>query len=308
MTLHAGVRPALAAVLLLGSTACGGTLATVSVARVESPVWGPDARPAAVQVAPSVAWRTRPASLDAGVRYAPTVRMESGIAPMARHRLAADVGSGRTAGMHPYATLGLDYGTVRPGDLVAEGITDPLPRTDLLKSYAFQAEGGLRGRLGRRSEVRAGLAADRSGGVGTSADALPALSRARVFLRADHQKSRALRVDGGVQLTRYALDGASLLAESDARATLRLSRRLSVAASAGGAAARSPEGTASFRPIAGVLAAWDAPSTRGIGGRVSLATRPDFDRLDGGLRQRMLAQAGFDAAPHRGIRLGSAVN
>ena len=291
--------------LLLASGGCGGTLAVATVGRVDSAVWGREAQPSAVQLAPTAAWRPRPGGLAAGVTYTPTLRLESGSPALARHRLGAEVGSARAAGLRPYGRLDLDYGTVRPGDLATGDVLEPQPGLDLLSSYGVRAEGGLRRRMSRRTEFQVGASGDRSAGIGASASTLPPLTRTQLFARAQHRPTRTQTWDGAVRVSRYVMDTSSLLVEADARATVRPSQRLSLAATAGAAVAKS-DGDAATRPLAALAAAYDRPG--GLGARLSVATRPDFDRLDGGLRQRLLVQAALSAQPWRAVRLGSAVS
>lgn len=307
MTGSAAHRLGLMSLLLLGSGGCGGSLASTTDVHFGSPMGGRDPQPSTVQLAPTARWRSRRGPLAASATYAPTVTMEPGAPLQTRHRLGAEAGAGRVAGLRPYARLNLEYGTVRPGDLPAEELLELQPGIRLLRSYAARGEGGLRGRLSRRTELRAGVSAERSAGIGASAATLPTLTRTSLFVRGLRQRTRAQLWDGGVRISRYDLDGSAFMLETDVRATIRLSERLSVAATVGGASTRSAE-SAEVRPIVGFVATFDAGDSRRSDARLSVATRPDFDRLDGGLRQRLLVQAVLGSEPQRGLRLGIMVS
>ncbi len=311
-------RPAaLTALLALGASGCGGTLTTTAGSRFEGRVLGEGSGPTAVQVTPAARWRAGPGLWAGGVGYTPTLVVEPGAAPLVRHRAEADLGSARPEGLRPYGSLALDYGAVRPGDLSPEEALEPRPGAGTLESYAARLEGGWRGQLTRRTRLDLGAALDRSAGLGSAALTLPELSRTALALRGQHQRSRTLALDGGVKVSRFVLEEGALLVVADAGATLRLSRGVSLTATAGGAGAQGSAQTpgsvevagASFeaRPVAGLGAAWETPGGRGPGARFSLATRPDFDRLDGGLRQRLHVQGSLGVEPWREARLGAAV-
>jgi len=310
-------RAALMALLALGASACGGVLSTSAGSRFEARVLGEGARPAAVQVTSATRWEPAPGPWAASVGYSPSVAVEPGASPLVRHRAAVEVGSGRASGLRPWGSFALDYGTVRPGDLAPGDVVEALPKARVLESYAVRVGGGWRGRLSRRTQLTLGAGVDRSAGVGSSSATLPELTRATLTARGEHLRTRALTLDGGLEISRQTLRETALLVEADARATLRPSRGVAVSATVGGAAVRESAGlvraegvsatSSEVRPVAGIAASWDAPGGRWPGVRASVATRPELDRLDGGLRQRLHAQASLASAPWRDVRLDAGV-
>lgn len=302
-------RAALLALPLLVGTGCGGTLAATGSARFEGLVQGDARQPAAVQLAPAVAWASPVGGREAQAGYAPTVVLEGAASPLVRHRAHVETTSGRASGVDPYARFSLDYGTVRPGDLAADELLDVQGQPPLLTSYAYRAEAGWQGALQRRNRIHLALAADRSAGVGPDLATLPERSRFQLAARGAHQRTRAHGWEGGVSLSRYASGGAALLLEGDLGTSLRVFRDLTVSAVAGGAAARVSLGSGGSavkaRPIAGLAASFTSPGLRGAAARVSLMTRPEFDRLDGGLRQRLQVQGAANVPLARFARLAT---
>ena len=304
-------RAALLALPLLAGTGCGGTLAATGSARFEGLVQGDARPPAAVQLAPAVAWASPAGAREARAGYAPIVVLEGAASPLVRHRAHVETTSGRASGVHPYARFSLDYGTVRPGDLAADELLDVQGQPPLLTSYAYRAEAGWQGALQRRTRIHLALAADRSAGVGPDLATLPERSRFQLAARGARQRTRAHGWEGGVSLSRFASGGAALLLEGDLGTSLRVSGDLTVSAVGGGAAAHaslgSGGGAVEARPIAGVAASFTPPGLRGADARVSLMTRPEFDRVDGALRQRLHLQGTAHAPLARGARLATSL-
>lgn len=311
MSARRSARAALLALPLLAGTACGGTLAATGAARFEGAVQGDGREPAAVQLAPSVTWASAAGEREAQAGYAPVVVVEGAAAPLVRHRVQAETASGRTAGVHPFARVSLDYGTVRPGDLPADELLEVQGRPALLTSYAYRAEAGWQGAARRRTRLTLALVADRSAGVGEDVSTLPERSRVQVAARGAHQRTRALRWDGGVSLSRFGAGEAALLLEGEVGSSLRLSRGLTFSALGGGALTRASPGPAGggvgLRPLAGAAASFAPPGLRGAQARISAVTRPDFDRLDGALRQRLHLQGAAHAPLARGARLSGSL-
>jgi hypothetical protein len=277
--------------LLLG--ACAGTFSGTAAGRLESPLSGGGGEPAALQAAPVVSWRSQPGGWATGVRYAPLAGLQEDRPAVVRHRLAAEVGSARGAGLHPYGRLQVEYGTVRIGEVAEEGL-EATPQPELLRSGALRLDGGARGQLTRRTFLRLGLGWDRSAGLGGSAATLPELTRTYAVVRAIHHRSRSTRLDAGVQASHLALAESALLLEADARATHELTAELAVFVSAGGAAARSGPAEVAARPIVSAGATY-VSTDRARSASAALGTRPEFDRLDGTLRQRLHGQVALDS-------------
>jgi len=304
-------RAALLVLPLLAGTGCGGTLAATGSARFEGLVQRDAHPPAAVQLAPAVAWASPVGAREAQAGYASIVVLEGVSAPLIRHRAHAETTSGRASGVHPFARFSLDYGTIRPGDLTADELLDVQGQPPLLTSYAYRAEAGWQGALRRRTRIHLILSADRSAGVGSDLAALPDRSRLKVTARGAHLRTRAHGLEGGASLSRYASGGAALLLEGDLGTSLRVSRDLTVSAVGGGAAAHTSLGSGvsalKARPVAGLAASFTSPGLRGAAARASLMTRPEFDRSDGGLRQRLQLQGTANVPVAPGARLATSL-
>jgi hypothetical protein len=288
------MRKAHAALLLpLLVGACAGTFSGSGAARLESPVAGRGGEPAALRADPVGSWRSAPGVWVVGARYAPSASFETARAPLLHHRLAAEAGSARSAGLHPYGRLHLEYGTVRAGEVPAEGF-EATPQPELLRSWGVRLDAGVRGQLTRRTSLHAGAGVDRSAGLGESAVSLPELTRTHSSVRVSHHRSRSTRLEAGVQASHVALAESALLFETDLRATHQFSTALAVFAAAGGAAARQPGARAEARPIATAGATYTSTDAA-RSASASLGTRPEFDRLDGTLRQRLHGQLAVNA-------------
>jgi hypothetical protein len=286
-----GAKLVLAAPLLLG--ACAGTINGTAAARLENPVAGRSTEPAALHAAPTAAWRAAPGEWAAGVRYAPTAVVEAQRAPLLRHRLAAEAGSARGAGLHPFGRLQLEYGTLRAGEQ-AEDRAEATPQPELLRSWGARLDAGVSGQLTRRTYLRLGTGVDRSAGLGTSALSLPDLTRTHVGARAVHRYGRSTRLEAAAQAAHLAFAVPAALIEAEFRTSQELSATTTVTAAAGGGTAWQQEAGTSARPIFAVGATYaSAGGARTASGTVD--TRPEFDRLDGTLRQRVNVQFAADA-------------
>jgi hypothetical protein len=285
--------------LLLG--ACAGTFSGSGVGRLESPVAGRGGEPAALRADPVGSWRSAPGVWVAGARYAPSASFETARAPLLHHRLAAEAGSARSAGLHPYGRLQLEYGTVRAGEVPAERL-EATPQPELLRSWGVRLDAGVRGQLTRRTSLRAGAGVDRSAGLGESAVSLPDLTRTHASVRVSHHRSRSTRLEAGVQASHVTLAESALLLETELRAIRELTPALAVFAAAGGAAAGQAGAGAEARPIATAGASY-ASTDAARSANASLGTRPEFDRLDGTLRQRLHGQLAVDARLAGEVRL-----
>jgi len=305
-------RVALLALSLLAGTGCRGTLTATGSVRFEGLMRGDDRPPVAAQLAPAVSWSSPSGVQEAQVGYTPVVVLEGGAAPRVRHRAHLETTSGRSSGVHPYARLSVDYGTIRPGDLVAGELLDVQGSPHFFTSYAYRGEAGWQGALRRRTHVRVALAADRSAGVGSDQAILPERSRLHLTARGAHQRTRAQGWEGGMSLSHYGAGGAALLLEGDLGASLRISPDLTVSALVGGAVVHASQGSdrgaVEMRPIARMAASWTPQTLRETDVRVLLMTRPEFDRADGGLHQRLQLQSALSVALARDARLATSLH
>lgn len=278
------------------TSGCGATLGTTSALRMQHTASSRPGQPAAeVQLAGEAAWRLRPGRIAATGSYSPTLTLAGSGSPLLRQRLGAELGSGRPAGLHPFGMLRLEYGELRPAELqdTAGEQLDALPDVPTLTVYSARAEAGWRGQVSRRSRLLLNAGLERSAGTGEAASALPELTRASLGLRLQQQAGRHQEAELAVDFARIDLLEARLLAEGEARLTRRLSPGLAVTFGGGAAAAYGPRGGAdrelAVRPLAGVSLGYAPAAAAGAATQLSLLTRPEFDRLDGGLRQRLQA-------------------
>jgi hypothetical protein len=294
--------------LLLGIAGCSGTIAATGAARLESKLSSQQGEDhSALQVAPELTWRSRPGEWIAAARYAPTLSVEGSDSALVRHRATAEAGSGRQAGISPFGTALVEYGKIRPADLLTpgDGPLVPQPDTPTLESYALRGEAGVRGYLTRRSRLQLGLGMDRSGGLGTGVAQLPELTRIHASARGQHLISRRERIEAAAGLSHFRTADSRLLLEGESRLTRQVTERVAASIVAGGGAAhRREEADASggliVRPAGGAAIGYTAPGSAGLKVETSLLTRPEFDRLSGGLQQRFHGQLLLDKRLRRG--------
>jgi hypothetical protein len=304
-----GARALVPVVLLVAVAGCHGSLAAGGGMRLEHAASPGDARaPRAVRFAPEATWRSAAGEWTAAASYAPLLTWDGSGAALFRHRLAAEGGGGREAGLRPYGGALVEYGEVPAAELWAggeDGALVPTPQLRTLSSYAIRGEGGLRGHLSRRTRLRVGAGFERSAGTGAAAAVLPELTRVRVHVGAQHQVTRADRVEAGLKVSHFAMDGSQRLAELDVRGVRQLAPRLTASATVGGALASGADGAdAVARPVIGAGVAYLAPRG-GPSLQLAALAGPEFDRLDGGLRQRVQARAALELPVAATTRAGA---
>jgi hypothetical protein len=283
---------------LLGAGGCAGTIAGSGTARVESRLSPhPGEGQTSVRVAPELTWRSGPGESAATMSYAPTLSAEIGGIALIRHRASAEAGSGRAAGLAPFGALLVEYGGVRTSDLIAEGEGPLVPVSDAatLESYTVRGEFGLRGRSSLRSRVQLGVGVDRSAGTGPDAAELPELTRTHASVQGQHRLSRRDRVEATVGFSHFRWADSRFLLEADARTTRQLTERLATSIIAGGGVAHGAgdaggQSASTARPAGGVAVGYAGPGPAGLKAEASLLTRPELDRLSGGLQQRVHGQ------------------
>lgn len=304
------VRAAPLALLLFGLGGCGGTLATTAAGRIEHPASAVASPGPAVQTSPSLAWRTRLGRSLVETSYAPTLLLGPQASPLLRHRADAATNPSGTSGLRPFTRLSAEYGAVRTSEPADPETLEALPVGEVLRSYSVGGEAGVKGHLDRRTQLALHAGADRSAGIGSSSGAFPELTRLELGARASRQRTRAQTIEGSAQVTRYSMGRATWLLTTDARATFTLAKGVSLSTRLGGAASVNGPGSGSgpLRPVAGLAVNYTVPGRQRTAVSLSLETSPRFDRLDGGLRQRLAGRAWMDVGVLRKIRLTAFVN
>jgi len=297
------LRPARAAiVLLLGTQACAA-ITVQGRTRVDALVSLTDGTvvPSA-QLAPSVEWH--PDRSATSVTYQPLVFAEArtGGATRVYQRLRLAHAPTRPGGVRPFALVVGEYGRTRATDLPADGDLpiEPRPEGTTLDAYLFRAEGGVRGDASRRTRVSLRAVGERSAGLGRDADVLPAQTRGVVAASLGQRTSRRDVLEADLTMAMTSFDGSSrnLLASASLGATRALSRTFTVGATGGLAAVHSAEAETrdegvQARPLVGASLRL-APPGGSSRGSIALQVRPEFDRLDRRLRQRLFARASVE--------------
>jgi len=297
------LRPARAAiVLLLGTQACaaitvqGRTRADALVNLSDGTVV-----PSA-QLAPSVEWHADRSATSA--TYQPLVFAEArtGGATRVYQRIRLAHTPVRPGGVRPFALVVGEYGRTRATDLPADGDLpiEPRPGVTTLDAYLFRAEGGVRGDASRRTRLSLRAVGERSAGLGQDADVLPAQTRGVVSAGLGHRTSRRDALEANLTMAMTSFDGGSrnLLTSASLGATRALSRTFTAGATGGlamvhSAEAETPDQGLQARPLVGASVRLARPGGSSSGS-LALQLRPEFDRLDRRLRQRLFARASVE--------------
>jgi hypothetical protein len=260
---------------------------------------------ASLRLAPLLGWANPRPSGTAALRYTPSVvgeRHGTG-AWRVLHEGAFTWTPVTRVGLHPSLRAAGQYGEFRATDVTPN--TDPplesRPRVATLRSYRLGLETGLTGELSRRRSLSLGLALDRSGGLESDAALLPPLGRIESSVRLASLCSRVESVEStlNVWYGELALGGTGFLAEVSHGRTRHLTRALDLSADLGVAEAQRSESARSGELVSpsltgGLALKYAARSAQpGAQAGLTLRARPEFDRLDGSVHNRLQVRSSF---------------